>query len=110
MVADAHVDRRKVQEFIEEINLAGLLPEGGVYRPAYSSEWAEARKHVERWMVEGGLEVREDPVGNLYGRLRGKEPEAVVTGSHIDTVKQGGKYDGALGIVAGLIAVQKLKQ
>jgi acetylornithine deacetylase/succinyl-diaminopimelate desuccinylase-like protein len=59
------------------------------------------------WMEEAGLAVEVDARGNVVGRLRGSRPELpeVWTGSHLDSVPEGGKYDGALGVVAGLEAV-----
>ncbi len=63
---------------------------------------------VERWLREAGLETRRDAVGNLFGRLAGTSERVVLTGSHVDTVKQGGKYDGALGVHASLAAVAAL--
>jgi allantoate deiminase len=59
------------------------------------------------WMEEAGLEVEVDERGNVLGRLRGSHPELpeVWTGSHLDSVPGGGKFDGALGVVAGLQAV-----
>lgn len=95
---------------IEALGRVGLLPEGGLYRGVYTPEWAEARAVVADWGRSAGLEVREDAVGNLWLRLPGSEPgPAIVTGSHIDTVRNGGKYDGALGIIAGLTAVEALR-
>ena len=62
---------------------------------------------VAQWMGEAGLEVERDGFGNVVGRLRGAEPELpeVWTGSHVDSVPEGGRYDGALGVVAGIEAV-----
>jgi acetylornithine deacetylase/succinyl-diaminopimelate desuccinylase-like protein len=59
------------------------------------------------WMEEAGLEVEVDERGNVVGRLAGRSPELpeVWTGSHLDSVPEGGRYDGALGVVAGLEAV-----
>jgi acetylornithine deacetylase/succinyl-diaminopimelate desuccinylase-like protein len=59
------------------------------------------------WMREAGLEVEVDGRGNVVGRLRGSRPELpeVWTGSHLDSVPDGGRFDGALGVVAGLEAV-----
>jgi allantoate deiminase len=95
---------------IEELGRVGRLPEGGLYRGVYTPAWATARAMVAEWGRAAGLEVREDAVGNLWLRLPGTEPgPAIVTGSHIDTVRNGGKYDGALGIIAGLTAVEVLK-
>ncbi|HMB18603.1 MAG TPA: Zn-dependent hydrolase, partial [Gaiellaceae bacterium] len=59
------------------------------------------------WMEEAGLEVEVDERGNVVGRLLGSRPELpeVWTGSHLDSVPSGGRFDGALGVVAGLEAV-----
>jgi allantoate deiminase len=67
----------------------------------------EQRAHelAAGWMEEAGLAVEVDPAGNLIGRT--SEP-AVWTGSHLDSVPQGGKFDGALGVVAGIEAVERV--
>lgn len=64
------------------------------------------------WFEEAGLAVEVDERGNVVGRLRGRSPELpeVWTGSHLDSVPQGGRYDGALGVVAGLEAVLAVGQ
>jgi acetylornithine deacetylase/succinyl-diaminopimelate desuccinylase-like protein len=79
----------------------------GANRPAYSPEEDEAHELVSGWMEEAGLEVSRDGAGNLVGRLRGLAPELpeVWTGSHVDSVPRGGRFDGALGVVAGIEAV-----
>ena len=63
-------------------------------------------------MEEAGMEVRIDPAGNMIGRYEGLNPEAPVmaTGSHIDTVPAGGRYDGALGVLAGIEVVRVLAE
>src|SRR4051812_31735511 len=63
-------------------------------------------------MREAGMEVEVDGAGNLFGRLRGRRPELpeVWTGSHLDSVPNGGRFDGALGVVGGLEAVERLGQ
>ena len=76
-------------------------------RGLYDSAWAAALDRVERWMKDAGLETHRDAVGNLWGRAEGSG-KSIVTGSHIDTVRNGGRLDGALGIVAGLTAVESL--
>jgi len=95
---------------IDEPLLARLLDDlyaVGDYRPLYSDAWATACKLVEGWMKAAGLAVRRDAVGNMWGRIEGTGT-AVVTGSHIDTVRRGGRLDGALGITAGLVAIRAL--
>jgi allantoate deiminase len=77
----------------------------GATRAAYSPEEDAAHELAAGWMREAGLEPRVDEAGNLIGR-RG-EPR-VWTGSHLDTVPNGGKFDGALGVVAGIEAAQRL--
>jgi acetylornithine deacetylase/succinyl-diaminopimelate desuccinylase-like protein len=64
------------------------------------------------WLEEAGLEVEVDGRGNVVGRLRGRRPELpeVWTGSHLDSVPEGGRYDGALGVIAGLEAVEGIGQ
>ena len=64
----------------------------------------EAHELVAGWMREARLEVEVDSAGNLFGRLRGRRPELpeVWTGSHLDSVPNGGRFDGALGVVAAL--------
>ena len=63
-------------------------------------------------MREAGLEVDVDPAGNLFGRLVGTRPELpeVWTGSHLDSVPGGGRFDGTLGVVGGLEAVERAGQ
>lgn len=96
-----------LRRYLDELYAIGAEPGGGVYRPLYGDAWAAAGERVEGWMREAGLAVRRDAVGNLWGRLGGSgRGKAVVTGSHIDTVRRGGRLDGALGICAGLVAVR----
>jgi acetylornithine deacetylase/succinyl-diaminopimelate desuccinylase-like protein len=79
----------------------------GANRVGGTPEEDEACRLAVGWMEEAGLEVAADGRGNLVGRLRGSRPELpeVWTGSHLDSVPEGGRLDGALGVVAGLEAV-----
>jgi allantoate deiminase len=81
----------------------------GANRPGFSREEQEACDLAATWMQEAGFDVARDAVGNVIGRLPGTRPELpeVWTGSHLDSVPRGGKYDGALGVVAGLEAVER---
>jgi acetylornithine deacetylase/succinyl-diaminopimelate desuccinylase-like protein len=81
----------------------------GANRPGYSHEEQEAHDLAAAWMREAGLEVEVDRAGNLVGRLRGSRPDVpeIWTGSHLDSVPRGGRFDGALGVVAGLEAVER---
>lgn len=96
---------------LKELGRFGPTPDGGVTRYAYSPEENGAIDQVARWMEEAGLVVRRDAVGNLFGRLPGKTAGApVLTGSHLDSVPNGGHYDGPAGVLAALEAVQSLKE
>lgn len=79
----------------------------GANRPGLSLAEQRAHDLAAGWMAEAGLEVGVDAAGNLVGRARGSAPDLgeVWTGSHLDTVPSGGRFDGALGVVAGLEAV-----
>jgi len=87
--------------------LYGLGSGRGANRPGGSEVEQQACELAARWMEEAGLEVEWDPAGNVVGRLLGTQPELpeICTGSHLDSVPAGGKFDGALGVVAGLEAV-----
>jgi beta-ureidopropionase / N-carbamoyl-L-amino-acid hydrolase len=94
---------------LDELAAIGGTAEGGCCRLALTDEDRAGRDLVVRWMREVGLDVRIDAVGNIFGRREGREDAApVMTGSHIDTVRTGGKYDGNLGVLGGLEVVRTL--
>jgi allantoate deiminase len=104
------IDAARLARRLDELYAIGREPGGGAYRPLYGDAWATACDLVAGWMREAGLAVRRDAVGNIWGRLEGGVGKAVVTGSHIDTVRNGGRLDGALGITAGLAALEALHE
>jgi allantoate deiminase len=69
----------------------------------------EARALVDGWMREAGLDTRRDPLGNLFGRRPGRGEPALMLGSHIDTVRDAGRYDGALGVLVALACAERLR-
>jgi acetylornithine deacetylase/succinyl-diaminopimelate desuccinylase-like protein len=93
---------------LDELYAIGGGP--GANRVGYTEQEDEAHRHAAAWMEAAGLDVEVDPAGNLVGRLRGEEPDApeVWTGSHLDSVPQGGRFDGPLGVVGGLDAVERV--
>lgn len=91
---------------LEELNRIGATAQGGVTRLGYSADEEAAVELVEAWMRDMGLTVRRDAAGNLFGRRAGRrEGPAVLTGSHVDSVPNGGKYDGVVGVLCALEAV-----
>jgi acetylornithine deacetylase/succinyl-diaminopimelate desuccinylase-like protein len=90
-------------ERLEELYAIGGGP--GANRPHPSPEEDAAHALAAEWMRETGLELQVDPDGNLVGRSQ--KGADVWVGSHLDTVPQGGRFDGALGVVAGIEAVER---
>lgn len=101
---------QKLLELLEELG-AYTASGPGVTRLLYTKEWRQAQIFLQQKMVDFGLKVNTDKVGNVYGRLCGRssEEKVILTGSHIDTVVNGGKYDGAYGIAAAMVALQDLQ-
>ncbi|BCH33288.1 Zn-dependent hydrolase [Mesorhizobium sp. L-8-10] len=105
------IDGTYVERLILELGAIGAHSGTGVWRTVYSPEWVKANALVSRWFEDAGLTVRQDAVGNLWGRLEGSEVgKSIVSGSHIDTQRPGGRYDGALGILAALVAIRALRE
>lgn len=103
------VDESRLRQFVEELGQVGRTPGGGIDRTLYSPTWKRAQELVGSFMEEAVLEVRHDAVGNVFGRLQGEEDgDCILTGSHIDSVKNGGAYDGALGVLSGIAALEVL--
>ncbi|MGH3035398.1 MAG: M20/M25/M40 family metallo-hydrolase, partial [Gaiellaceae bacterium] len=83
--------------------------DGGVTRFAWSPQLAQVNRWFMDRLTELGLEAELDPAGNVLGRWPAEEGKAVLVGSHLDTVPRGGRYDGALGVLAALHVVRTLK-
>jgi allantoate deiminase len=85
---------------------------GGVTRLSFTEEERAAKDLVASYMREAGLEVREDAAGNLIGRRAGSDEGAPVllTGSHVDSVPNGGDFDGPLGVLAAVEALQVMEE
>src|SRR5437667_226574 len=103
------IDERRLLRRLDDLAQRGALAQGGIYRALYTPAWSSAMELVAGWLKEAGLFVRRDAVGNVWGRVEGSRGgRAIVTGSHIDTVRGGGALDGALGVVAAVEAVASL--
>jgi N-carbamoyl-L-amino-acid hydrolase len=105
----ATISLPRLRARIESLARFGALPGGGVTRSAWSPPHEEARAWLLEEMRAAGLEAWVDAAGNVFGGLDMRAFDAarpaVVTGSHIDTVPEGGILDGALGVLAGLEAL-----
>ncbi len=100
----------RVKEWIEEFSSIGKDPEGGITRPGLSKEEKMAKEKAISIMKDLGLEIRVDQFGNVIGRRAGNNPHSppIMTGSHLDTVRNGGGFDGTAGVVAALEAIRVL--
>ncbi|KRO41887.1 MAG: allantoate amidohydrolase [Acidimicrobium sp. BACL19 MAG-120924-bin39] len=88
----------------------GAIAGGGCNRLALTDADRDGRDVVVAWMQDLGLDVVVDAVGNIIGTWAVGEGQAVMTGSHIDTVRTGGKYDGNYGVLAGLEVIETCQQ
>ena len=106
------VNGDRLNQTLEALADIGKQPDNTIKRLAFSPEDLEARKKVSEWMEAAGMTVRTDAGSNIIGCYPGSDPDAKVlaTGSHIDTVFSGGRFDGALGVVAGLEVVRVLQE
>lgn len=98
------ISGERLAQRLHELAQIGLTEQDGSYRVGFSPEEKTAKELVKRWMREAGLSVREDGAGNVFGRLEGKNPQkpAILSGSHVDSVPNGGHFDGPLGVLVAL--------
>lgn len=79
-------------------------------RPSFTPAMRTVQNQVAAWMQAAGMTVHEDPIGNLIGRYEAHRPEArtLLIGSHLDTVRDAGRYDGILGVLVGIAVAARL--
>ncbi len=106
------VNSDRLNNSISQLAQIGKLPNGGVSRVAFTPEDLLARQLVQSWMIDAGMTVRIDAAGNIIGTYAGRVEGAgaLATGSHIDTVPVAGRYDGVLGVLAGIEMVRVLHE
>ena len=106
------INPTRLMDRLNRLAEIGATADGSCCRLALTDEDKAGRDLVAGWMRELGLEVRVDPIGNIFGLRRGTVSvdtcAPVMCGSHIDTVRTGGRYDGNLGVLGGLEVVQTL--
>jgi N-carbamoyl-L-amino-acid hydrolase len=104
---DIRVNSERLKQDLEELGRIGRDEQGGVSRPSFSPADFEARAWLRKKIEQAGLCYRQDGAGNQFGRVEcaGK---TVMAGSHIDTVPNGGMFDGAAGVVAALESLRRI--
>lgn len=106
------INKDRLWNNLMKLGEIGKHPSEGITRVAFTEEDRQGIRMVGALMKEAGLSVREDEVGNLIGRREGEEPNApvVLIGSHLDSVFNGGIFDGSLGVLAGIEVLQSMKE
>jgi len=106
------VDSRRLVNSLEKLAGFNRTPGEGVTRFSYSTEDRMAREYLLSIFASMGLKISVDGVGNMRARLEGSDPDApaVLSGSHIDTVLHGGRFDGAVGTLGAIEAVRAIAQ
>jgi N-carbamoyl-L-amino-acid hydrolase len=107
---DLRINASRLWQSLMDLASIGATALGGVRRITLTDLDRQGRDRVVEWFKAAGLDVRVDPIGNIFGRRAGRDPSRppVVAGSHIDTQPSGGKFDGAYGVLAGLEVVRTL--
>ena len=103
------VEARRVLERIDALGAISEEP-GRLTRRFATPALVQATETVSAWMEAASMTAHVDPIGNVVGRYEASEPgaPALVLGSHLDTVRDAGRFDGALGVLCGLAAVERL--
>ncbi len=106
------IDGERLWNRLFELAEIGKHEGGGVTRLSFTEEERAAKELVASYMDEAGLSVYEDAVRNLFGRREGRSPDApvVLVGSHIESVYNGGNFDGPLGVLAGIEILQTMNE
>jgi allantoate deiminase len=106
------IDQERLWQRLMALGEIGKQESGGITRLSFSMEERKAKDLVASYMKEAGLAVREDAVGNLIGRKEGNNPQApvVLVGSHVDSVYNGGNFDGPLGVLSGVELLQTMNE
>jgi N-carbamoyl-L-amino-acid hydrolase len=106
------INEKRLWDSLMEMAEIGATPKGGVRRLALSAEDMAARALFARWCEAVGCAVRVDAAGNLFARREGRDPSRppVLMGSHLDSQPTGGRFDGALGVLAGLEVLRVLHE
>jgi N-carbamoyl-L-amino-acid hydrolase len=110
--ATAAVSEARQWERLMAMAALGRIPGDGVNRACLTELDRQARRILIGWAAEIGVSVSIDPANNLWLRREGRDPDAapVLTGSHMDSQPNGGRFDGIYGVIAGLEALTALHQ
>lgn len=103
------IDLKRLKKELIELAQIGRDPAGGISRPSFSKADQEARAWLRDRIQNAGLRYRQDGAGNIFGRLE-REGRTIMAGSHIDTVINGGMFDGSVGVLAALECLRRIME
>ncbi len=106
---DVRINLERLRADLEELGQIGRDPAGGISRPSFSPADLEARAWLRKKIEAAGLSYRQDGAGNQFGRIEGTG-KTVMAGSHIDTVLNGGMFDGAAGVLSALECLRRIQE
>jgi len=104
------INARRLMRDLNAIGRIGIGSRGAVTRLVFSVKELRSRQVLIHLLRQAGLKIHIDAIGNIFGRLEGRDPKApaVLAGSHLDTVVHGGKYDGPVGVIGALEAIRTI--
>ncbi|WP_075617222.1 Zn-dependent hydrolase [Paenisporosarcina indica] len=105
------ISGERIAQRLGKLSTIGLTAQNGVTRVGFSPLEQRAKELVMEWMKEAGMTVMQDGAGNVVGRIEGQNHDvaAIASGSHVDSVPEGGHFDGPLGVIAALEVVEAWK-
>jgi N-carbamoyl-L-amino-acid hydrolase len=106
---DIRINLDRLKEDIESLSQIGRDPKGGITRPSFSRTDLEAREWLKEKIKDAGIALRQDGAGNIFGRIEGKG-KTIMVGSHIDTVINGGMFDGSVGVLSALECLRRIEE
>jgi len=106
---DTRIQINRLKKDILELSKIGSKKGSGVSRPSFSKSDLEAREWLKDRFQSAGLNVRQDGAGNIFGRIDG-EGKTVMAGSHIDSVINGGMFDGPAGVLSALECLRRIQE
>lgn len=101
---------KRIRKDLETCACFGGRDKGGTTRLPFTKEMEDCAVYLKKQMQEAGLEVRVDAAGNVIGRMEGETPETIMIGSHYDSVRSGGNFDGIAGVISGIELVRLLRE
>ncbi len=110
--SNQRIDGKRLWDSLMSMAELGATPKGGVRRITLTEVDKAGRERFRSWCEAAGLTVRVDAIGNMFARRAGRDPKRkpVLMGSHLDSQPSGGKFDGALGVIAGLEVIRAMNE